>query len=343
MLIAVISADAGLSSFLKAAGYPVLDLRLDEVYSLTKLVLDRDDLSALVIQNTDPAPWSAAHLLAAAKHLHHAGPTILVGNGRLSQGCQNTPFVSTVCNRQDILTLLRRPSVKTDPGQTKPTAAPLPEHSVSPAVSILPLSIPTDKILLIGVLGSQQRIGCTTQSISLWHYLRALGFDPAIVAGPAQISDMAAVMDCRQIDGGYIIDGVPFVSNAALAYDCYLFDFGLDAAEDGLIAMDLLLLVAGGKPWELQHSAAAARAVSTLAKPAAVILSFVDSSTANTLQPLFGTMPTAAAPWISDPWQANPVSLLLYDSLLRNAIENAITHESENHGEHGIELLKEVH
>lgn len=330
MQVAVIATDPSVATFLNAAGFTIMKLDPADVPSLTGLLFDHPDISALVIQDGDTAWWSASHVLAAAKQLEHSGPTILLGGGKLTQQCGSTTLVHVIERKDQLPAALRRPLKDSAGGRSlsaadKQIAAKKPIPTQPRPVKILPIKVPAGKILMLGVIGSQHRIGCTTQAIGLWHYCKALGFDPAVVSTAEQISQIAGVMNCNEIDGGYKIEGVPFVADTALAYDCYILDIGTGSVPEAMKITDYLVLVAGSKPWELQHTAAALRAAR--GNGMGILLSFTGQKDANSLQPLFGSNTAAVAPWATELWQPNPEALLVYDALLRPALEKILARD----------------
>lgn len=335
MQVAVIATDSSIGRFLSAAGFTVMQLHPDEVPSLTALLFDHPEIFALVIQDSSTSVWSASHVLAAAKHLERNGPTILLGEGKLAQQCGNATLIHVTQRVKQLPDILRRKPKATPGGRgitdTKtekltPNLAPVeqsPPLQVKP--QIRPIRIPPGKILMLGVIGSQHRIGCTTQAIGLWHYCKALGFDPAVVSTAEQISQIAGVMNCKEIDGGYLIEGVPFVADTALAYDCYILDIGAGSIPEAKKLTDYLVLVAGSKPWELQHTAAALRAAQ--GRGMGVLLSFTSQKDANTLQPLFGGLSAAVVPWMTELWQPCLEAMLVYDALLRPVLEQIMARD----------------
>ena len=200
------------------------------------------------------------------------------------------------------------------------------------------MRISPGSILVLGVIGSQQRIGCTTQAIGLWHYCKALGLDPAIVAASDQIAQLASVMECKQIEEGCVIEGVPFVSSTALAYDCYIVDIGAAAIPEAKKMTDCLVLVAGSKPWELEHTARALR--SAKGRDIHVLLSFTSQKDADNLQPLFGGLPYSPVPYMTDPWKSCFEAMLVYDTLLRPVLERLMSQENTPEEDRSPELIK---
>lgn len=346
MHVAVIASDSAVSRFLSAAGFTVMQLHPNDTPSLTALLFDHPELSALVIQDDSAALWSASHVLAAAKHLEQNGPTILLGGGKLTAQCGTVPLVKVTERKEELPELLRRPIKGTAGGhgitgteKLTPILASVTQ-SVPFAVKpeIRPMGISPGSIVMLGVIGSQPRIGCTTQAIGLWHYCKALGLDPAIVAASDQIAQLASVMECRQIEEGCMIEGIPFVSSTALAYDCYILDIGAGSIPEAKKMVDCLVLVAGSKPWELEHTARALRAAK--GQGIHVLLSFTCQKDAENLQPLFGSLSCAPVPYMTEPWKACFEAMLVYDTLLRPELERLVSRENTPEEDIAPELAK---
>lgn len=346
MLVAVIASDSAAARFLKSAGFTVIQFHPSDTPSLTALLFDHPELSAMVIQDDSAANWSASHVLAAAKHLERKGPTILLGSGRLTAQCGTLALVKVTERIDEIPDLLCRPAKGTAGGHSITGAEKLTPILTSVTQSaplaarskLRPLRSSPGSILILGVIGSQPRIGCTTQAIGLWHYCKALGLDPAIVAAADQIAQLASVMACQQIEQGYLIEGIPFVSGTALAYDCYILDIGTGSIPEAKKMTDSLILVAGSKPWELEHTARALRAAK--GQGIHVLLSFTNQRDAEKLQPLFGSLPCAPVPYMTEPWKACFDALLIYDALLRPALEQLVSRENAPEEDSEPELMK---
>lgn len=334
MHIAIVASDSDISVFLRSTGFSVTQLSPNVVPSLTALLLDHPEITALVIQDGPTSWWSASHILAAAKQLEKVGPTILLGDGILAERCRNRSLVQAVKKKEELPDLLRQqPKATTDGGSRHRPTPPVPKMDIR---TIRPLKIPSGRILMLGVIGSQRRIGCTTQAISLWHYCKAIGFDPAVVTSAEQIAEIASVMANQEIDGGHIIEGIPFVADTAHAYDCYILDIGTGSVQEALKATDHLILVAGSKPWELQHTAAALR--SAQGRKMGILLSFTSQADAASLRPLFGSQEVAIAPWATDIWQLSVEALLVYDTLLRSTLELLLAETERSAENAGIEF-----
>jgi len=322
-MIAVISSEKKISELLEKEGFPVLSLQYESVPSLTGLLLDHPDITDLVIRDTEPAPWSAAHVMSTAKYLLCRGSTVILGSKSLAEACAVCGIITVTEEIDALPKLLRKPKDEKKSNPSGGVVRPHIEEKKTPRrLQPDPLEIPRDKVVYIGVVGSQPRIGCTTQAVSLWHYCKALGFSPAVVAGATQIAGIAGVMESTPIDQGYIIEEIPFVSDTALAYDCYILDIGTEITPELLATSDLLILVAGSKPWELLQTTAAARNLE--GRGMSVLLSFSDRKDAEALQPLFGGCPCAAAAWIPDLWKPSGQSFSIYEELLRPALEKVL-------------------
>lgn len=340
MGIALISPESADGEFLRSAGFPVLALRPEAVPSLTALLFDHNDITGLVIRDGETACWSVSHVLSAAKLLERSGVTVLLGGGTLTRQCESSPLIRAVEEPAALPAVLRKKPKSDGHGKPPADSASAQAERADRPERIFPLSIPQGKLLMLGVVGSQRRIGCTTQAVGLWHYCRALGFDPAVVASPGEIARIAGPMDCREIPGGCAVEGIPFVTGTALSYDCYILDIGAGSVPEALKAADFLVLVAGSKPWELGHTAAALRAAGKAGL--GILLSFTAAGDAAGLLPLFGGRPAAAAPWMPELWRPSAEALRVYDGLLRPELVRILAQNEELRPEPEPELTKEV-
>lgn len=325
-----------LRTYLEENAIKVAVYRCDAVPSLTALSLQIPDIRHIVIQKEDII-WSMGHILAAAKQLQGKGRLFLLGT-------DTAPYsmIHAALTKEDLLRLIKTSPKATSTssgGRVMHRADEPPKETQPKQHTFFPLNIPPAKILLLGIVGSQQRIGCTTQAISLWHYCKALGFDPAIVSSPEQLAAIAAPMQKEEIPDGYRIEGIPFVTNTAHAYDCYLLDVGAGNIQVTQSYADHTILVAGGKPWELQNTAASLRVLR--GKEITVLLSFCCEKDARSLQPLFGTITPQVMPWAPELWTPHPGAMVIFDTLLRPIITHILerTEEQEQKQEE-IELMK---
>ena len=321
MTIAIGEASQELCDFLRQSGIDASAYQAAQVPSITALLLRQPEISNIVLLPGEDRAWSLGHILAAAKQLQGKGRMIFMGAGR-----QLPSLISVVPDKDALLRLLQKPTKPAGGSNGGLTARQVPQPpEEQPMLTIEPMTVPPEKILVLGVVGSQHRIGCTTQAVGLWHYCKALGFDPAVVATPGQIAQIAGPMHSQEIDGGYLIEGIPFVTDTAQTYDCYILDFGPGSVQEALRATDCLVLVAGIKPWELQNTAAALRAAR--GKDMVVLLSFSSKNDAQALQPLFGQQIPAALPWMPELWKASVEALAVYEAVLRPVLEQVLARE----------------
>lgn len=325
-MVAIIgSGTASLCRYLEEQKLTAAGLDGERVPSLTGLLLEKPEISDIVLTGGAEKNWSMGHILAAAKQLQSRGRLVLMGAGG-----QLPALLCAAEDKEALLALLQKP-VK--PGSSGSAGGKGPRFSQKgfsgmpepPKMEIRSLSIPPGKMLFLGVVGSQRRIGCTTQAVGLWHYCKALGFDPAVVMGQEPLARLAAPMDGQEIPGGYRIEGVPFVADTAQRYDCYILDIGVGDIREARKLVDCLVLVVGGKPWELPDTAAALRAAGH--GDLVVLLSFSSREDGQALAPLFGRRAVAVLPWMPRLWQPSPAAMAIYDKLLRPAMERALARE----------------
>lgn len=331
-MVAIIGTDGGaLRAYLEGNGVKAAVYQPNRVSSLTALLLGTEGITDLVILPDARGSWSMGHILSTAKQLQDRGRLVFYGgtNDKIP------PLIAAAGDKEALLRLLKKPvkpAAKASAGGQGQAAVTVTERPAK----ILPLEIPPEKILILGVVGSQRRIGCTTQAVGLWHYCKALGFDPAIVAGQEQIAQIAGTMQSQAIQGGYRVQGIPFVTDAALTYDCYILDVGTGAIQDALGAADHLILVVGSKPWELQHTAAALRAAR--GRNMLILLSFSAQRDAESLAPLFGQRSVGLIPWMPELWTPSPAALALYDRLLRPTLERLLARDQDREKEEEPQL-----
>ncbi len=316
-MVVVIASTAHCSDRLCAFGLDCQWKRPEELPSLTGFLMDNPGITHLVIQCDGKEAWSDVHILAAAKQLRERGGVILTGSGDQLLRLRGNPLLGFATDDEALLSLLS--------GKKQSQVPNLREKTVPPGPTVRPIRVPPSATVVIDVVGSQSRIGCTTQAITLWHYFKALGFRPAVICSPELIELIAPTMDSRRIDGGYVVDGVVFLTAVGSDYNCFIRDCGCGSGPAR--GADWVILVAGVKPWELQHTMRTVRSMERQAS--AVLLSFAEPAACQQLRVLFGSAPSAPAPWIPDPWHpASPV-LTAYDKLLRKQIEYYFEKEYE--------------
>lgn len=304
--------------------------------SLTALLLERPKLAALAVRADQAGRWSDGHILAAAKLLQERGRLVLVGTG--AERLEGSTLLFSVDTEEAALKLLTRPrgGAAAMAAAKKPDGGGGPVVEREPVFTAQPLKISRSRVLMIDVVGSQPRMGCTTQAIGLWHYFKALGLSPAVVMEESQVRLLAeTVSGAKRIDGGCRINGISFITNTQQPYDCYIRDGGF-GRRMGHENADAVVLVAGAKPWELSNTMQAARTLQQ--SRSAVIFSFTGPREVPQLGPLVHNIPAEAAPYMPDPWARLPAMLLIYDRLLRPMLER----EPEENLEEEIPCLDEA-
>lgn len=286
----------------------------EQLPSLTAFLLDDPKIRHLIFLPDAQTGWSMGHILAAAQLLEHKGCIIFL----FPQNQDLPRLIRRAQTLEDLDTLLKPGSTDTSSSGGRPAGEP--EPAPKPPEPIRPMQIPAGAVLILSVAGSQQRIGCTTQAVGLWHYCKALGFTPAVVADTASVSRIAGLMKCRSIPDGYMVGQIPFVTSTAQAYDCYIQDMGVGWNGDPAAACkgsDAVVLVCGTKSWELQDTCYALDRLAAVAPGISILASFATEADVGSLQGVFGDHPAGAAPWMPSFWEASGAALELYDRLLR--------------------------
>lgn len=274
----------------------------EKISSLTTYLHEHAYLTDLVITPVAQSAWSQEHIAAAASSLGNHGNIIFWCPDSTPPG-----NVKSASSAQELLQFLAPVSPKIG----------MKGHPKREIRTVSPLTIPQGTILLLAVYASQARIGCTTQSIGLWHYVRALGFSPAVVGDAERIKDIAKLMNGKEITDGFLIEGVPMVYSTNLSYDCYILDLGANPKPENLASADIRVLVAGSKPWEMPSTIDALKRSTP-----PVILSYTTLDMAVELHPVIpNSIPAVYTPI---PWECHAKAMLLYDSLLRVEIKKAL-------------------
>lgn len=331
MNIVLIGTYQALPQMLEEQGHTV-QLLADHIPSLTALLLEWPDITSIAITGAAAQRWSLGHILAAAKALQGRGRMVLVGPGpELAQSLHASPLVILAEDETEAAKILLRPKG----GAAAQAAAPkkagaggngaAPQQEQEP--SFKPMKISQGKILMIDVVGTQPRVGATTQAIALWHYLKALGLTPAVVISEAQLQLLARTMSGAKRDGDEcVIDKVRFVPDTQRHYDCYIRDMGFGSRVDHRQA-DAVVIVAGVKPWELSNTIQAMH--QAVPGKTAMLLSFATEQSRVELSNVWKDIPMAAAPFMPDPWTAGAAVLLILEKLLRPILEHSLEHSEE--------------
>ena len=214
------------------------------VPSLTAIAmeqLENKSLDNIVLDCRKSCPWSPEHILAAADLLREAGVPLVVVKGNLPEGGEIPCYESLEEAASNLRPAATVPAAPEKAKETDKPHAPLPHVTPTRPISV-------------AVLGSQSRIGCTTQAIQLWYFFTAIGYRAAIVANAAWLDELAA-LENSPYDDMVKIRGVVFVSENADTgdYNCIIRDWGVidEVSKEAAADADLCVLVVGCKRWEL--------------------------------------------------------------------------------------------
>lgn len=214
------------------------------VPSLTAIAmeqLENKSLDNIVLDCRKSCPWSLEHILAAADLLREAGVPLMVVKGNLPEWGGIPRFDSLEEAASNLRPTVAVPVAPVKAKETDKPHAPLPHVTPTRPISV-------------AVLGSQSRIGCTTQAIQLWYFFTAIGYRAAIVANAAWLDELAA-LENSPYDDKVKIRGVVFVSENADTggYNCIIRDWGVidEVSKEAAANADLCVLVVGCKRWEL--------------------------------------------------------------------------------------------
>lgn len=162
-----------------------------------------------------------------------------------------------------------------------------------------PLRIPAGLVLDVAVGGAMSRVGTTAQVFALYHYLKTVGFRPALLDQGQDTYRLLRELCPEQAQK------LSIVTERTADFDCYVFDCGVldGGAVQSFCAADLSILVGGGKPWELPALANAYQAV-TAEHPRELVtlLSFATEQEEATVRQFIPTC--ATVPYHPDIWTA---------------------------------------
>lgn len=255
---------------------------------------------AVVLDCSSACPYSVPHILSAAALFRVAGVRLCVLGGSTKL---KADACLLQCNGSPELTLKElkaRATPEESPRRLHKPQAP----KKLPALAAVPHR--QGALLMLDVLGSQSRIGCTTQCLQLFHYFSAIGFQPAIVTTPEQTSILQRLMGGTQTDDVLLIDGIAFVTSIQSGYNCYIHDAGCINESKAVAAQnaDLCVLVAGIKPWELSPTVSALTLLHDVSRLLTVV-SYGGSGAEDAIQALLQKA-RSKSPAIAAPWQPNP-------------------------------------
>lgn len=317
----------------------------EEIPSLTAFVM-RDKVVAqqdlIMIDVGTVETWSDAHILSAVQHLRRFSNAKLIFLG------EDTPAVTElfgilaahhhiedlIIDRADVdleaefqKCLAGRPRLA-DKMQLINTML------AQQAVKVTrPLDIPPGLVVYSAVAGTMARCGTTTQAFAVYHYLKSLGFRPAVLDKLG--TTLPLLMQYEEYERGeddiITIRGVNFTTNESPSFDAYVIDYGVLTAETAPLfcKADLSVLVGCTKPWELPAFAEAIRLLSGYTCTNFVTLaSFSTPEELDKLTKYLGGS-KAVVPYYPDFW--SPPAGTAYAGILLPVIKEicGVTHEIE--------------
>lgn len=123
------------------------------------------------------------------------------------------------------------------------------------AAVVKPLDIPPGLVIEVAVAGTMPRCGTTTQTFAVYHYLKSLGWHPAIWDKfNRDLPVLTQYEEYERTEEDVIrIRGVDFVTRQMPQFDAYIIDYGVLTPETAplFVRSDMSVLVGCTKPWEL--------------------------------------------------------------------------------------------
>lgn len=171
---------------------------------------------------------------------------------------------------------------------------------------VQPFVIPDGTTITMCVSGCMNRIGTTTQTFALWHYLKSLGFSPAILCRGETFIKLLMELYGNEVieyEGHISVKNIPFcLQPDSELWNAYIVDNGVlnESNRQDFTDADISVLVGGTKPWELDEFAASLRLVDGV-KHMAALMSFTTQKDADDLHKILN-MPLYSVPYHPDIW-----------------------------------------
>jgi hypothetical protein len=272
------------------------------------------ELSFLVIDLTD-TDFSDEHIISAIqtlKYISAARPIFIAPRsdkteslfGRLTNF--HVTNLITIKPNTDIIKDMRQCLSEDGMVFTEKTTDIQNARATAAKAIIQPLKIPEGFSITICVCGCMNRIGTTTQTFALWHYLNSLGFTPAILnRGDDFLKTLMELYENEVIEyeGHITVNNIPFCFQKDLElWNAYIIDAGVlnQSNRDEFTGADISVLIGGAKPWELQRFAECVQTAEG-AKRMAAFMSFTTQKDADELHKVLN-MPLHSVPYHPDLW-----------------------------------------
>ncbi len=172
---------------------------------------------------------------------------------------------------------------------------------------VQPLIIPEGMNVTICVAGCMPRIGTTTQVFALWHFLKSLGFSPAILCKDDRFIKLLLELyqeDAVKYEEHISVKSIPFCfQRDTELWNAYIVDIGVLNEDNCQFFMDadVSVLVGGAKPWELECFATSLR-LTEKAKRMVALMSFTTPKDLDELHDILNIM-LYCVPYHPDIWE----------------------------------------
>lgn len=208
--------------------------------------------------------WSMSHILSAVQHLRRfsSAQLIFIG-GPCEDVTELFGTLASIHHVDGLITDRAGADLEEELGKCFAGRARLPDKMQAitemmvqqAAQAVKPLTVPPGLVVYVALAGTMARCGTTTQAFAIYHYLKSLGFHPAIWDKIGQL--LPLLMKYEQLDrgedGAITIRGVNFCTHEMPRFDAYIVDYGVLTPENAPLfcKTDLSVLVGCTKPWEL--------------------------------------------------------------------------------------------
>lgn len=324
------------TAFFEREGIFLTAFSADDIRKLTAFI-QRDKTIAqqnyVVIDVGTVKTWSIDHILNAVQNLRRFTTARLVF---LGEPCEDlTELYGALANvhRVDCL-IIDDGSVDVEAELRKCLVGkePLPDRmqaiqqmmAQQTAQAAKPLMIPPGLVIHVAVAGTMPRCGVTTQVFAIYHYLKSLGFHPAIWDKLGRLLEALQEYERFELkDNGVItIRSVDFCTSELPQYDAYVIDYGeLTPEKEALFrGADMSVLVGCTKPWEMRALGAAIHML--LGKPCEHLVTLASFSAPGALDKLARHLGKyyGVAPYAPDFWQA-PEDAAVYAGTILPALK----------------------
>lgn len=295
-------------------------LPLQKVPSLVALAMvEAPQYDAVLLDCCAELAYSLPHILAAHAGFQRQGIPFYVLSPQSPELRKFSFFVSNILEAKKGLEEAADSFAKQ---ASEKTSALLPP----------PLRLPAGLLPIIDVVGSQSRVGCTTQAICLYQALSELHLSPAVILPTEQLELISSVLSSIRQNGICLIEGIPFAAEMSISSDSFVRDLGVihSGTASEVCDADISVLVCGTAPWELPQTAKALGLMQQ-ARRLMLIASFTESQELSMLRSLLDKLgiqaSVLAAPWHPDPF--GPCNTALYLRYLAPLLHGLMQKENQ--------------